>query len=147
MFQNTDLCKETMEYWLPWHLLDNRWSRGHWALKKTQITKSGIFSKIPYATQQPSEMQVRLHSDANQLKWDMFLTLALYFLSFNEPFRVFVMAIKGRWLGEWNTSWPWWETDKLMCEPLLPSVCASAWRAFYNLCVCKWGEKQNLLNC
>lgn len=57
------------------------------------------------------------------------------------------MAIKERWLGEWNTSWPWWETDKLMCEPLLPSVCASARRAFYNLCVCKWGEKQNLLNC
>lgn len=151
MFQNTDLCEETMEYLLPWHLLDNRWSRVHWALKKTQIAKSQA-SFPRYHMQHNNPLRCKCDftlttNDAIHLKLDMFLTLTLYFLQFDEPFRVFVMVIKERWLGEWNTSWPWWETDKLMCEPSLPSVRASARRAFYHLCVCKWGEKQNLLNC
>lgn len=118
--------------------------------KDTDCKESGIFSKVPYATQQPTEMQMWLHSDD---KWrnsfeirhvpHTYPVFPTVWWTFQGIFRV----IKERWLGEWNTSWPWWETDKLMCEPSLPSVRASARRAFYHLCVCKWGEKQNLLNC
>lgn len=99
---------------LPWRLLDNHWSRGHWELKDTDFRQSGMFSNIlyiPYANAQATAMEIHL-------TWDLGLILSM---KKGDQFKSHSISCSFIDLSAFFFLWTnlkikdenqWWETEK-----------------------------------